>query len=60
MRGERLAVDEGGAARGQESLVLVGIALVEEAADGEADDGVAVELEALVVAGDAASGFSLK
>ena len=51
-RGERIAVDERGAAGGQESLVLVGVALVEQAADDQADDGVAEELEALVVPGD--------
>ena len=50
--GERVAVHESGAAGGQEALVLVGIAVEQEAADGQADDGIAIELEPLVVAGD--------
>ena len=41
-----------GAPGGQQALVLVREALVEEAADDQADDGVAQELEALVVARD--------
>ena len=51
-RRERVAIDQRSAASGQEALVLVGEALVEEAADDEADDGVAEELEPLVVAVD--------
>src|SRR5436309_1021594 len=50
--GERMTVDEGSATGGQEAFVLVGKALVEQAADHQADDGVAKELEALVVAVD--------
>ena len=37
-------------ARGQDALVVVGTAVVERLGDDEADDGVAEELEALVVA----------
>ena len=51
-RGEGVAVDEGGAARREKALVLVGISVVQEPADGQADDGIAVELQALVVAGN--------
>ena len=50
--GEGLAVHEGGAPGGEEAFILVRVAVVQEAADGQADDGVAVELEALVVASD--------
>ena len=53
-RGEGVTVDERRATRGEEALVLVGKALVEQAADDEADDGVAEELEALVVPRDGA------
>src|SRR6476659_2464930 len=49
-RRQRVAIDQRSAASGQEPLVLVGETLVEDAADDEADDGVAKELEPLVVA----------
>jgi hypothetical protein len=50
-RGQGVAVHERGAAGGEEALVLIGVTVVQEAADGQANDGVAVELQALVVAG---------
>lgn len=49
--GEAARADDGGPTGGQDSLVVLGVACVQRLGDDEADDGVAEELEALVVAG---------